>query len=480
LVCHHYLFIFRNIILRNVFLKFVDRVSELEMLNRAYSEDGFHFIVIYGRRRVGKTELIKNFIADKEALYFLCDKSGTANNIDRFKRMMAERLGEPVIETNDPEKIFSYLARKANPQTVLIFDEFAYLIEKDDAIASIFQRVIDEVLNKTNMTLVFCGSSMSMMIDGVLAHKSPLYGRKTNHAVILPMKLTDIKELLPSNTLDENVRAYSVLGGVPFYLNKFRDGVDTIENIRAQILDKNGALYEETDFLLREELREPDVYKMIVTAVASGVTRVTDIAVSCKMKPHDLDRYLKVLIRLGIIKKENPITDKTSKKTIYVIDDNFFAFWFRYCEPRKADLEIGELSVVMHNLEKDFNAFVGRGFEKIAREEMVRRLCPGMFTEIGRWWGHYRDGGQKKEQEIDIVGLNRENSLAGFFECKWQDLSEADARRILKDLQQKSKYVEWHNKDRKETFGIFARSIRGKEKLRDDGFLAFDLEDFEV
>ncbi|OPY26018.1 MAG: Archaeal ATPase [Methanocella sp. PtaU1.Bin125] len=463
-----------------MFLKFVDRVSELDMLNRAYAEDGFHFIVIYGRRRVGKTELLKQFIKDKDAIYFLCDKSGTANNMDRFKRMVAEHLDEPAIETDEPEKIFSYIARKANPGTVLIFDEFAYLMEKDDAIASIFQRVIDEVLKNTNMMLVVCGSSMSMMLDGVLAHKSPLYGRKTNHALINPMRLTDINELLPSNTLEENIRAYSVLGGIPYYLNKFRDGVDTIENVRTQILDKNGALYEETDFLLREELREPDIYKTIVTAVASGTTRVTEIANKCRMKPQDLDRYLKVLRRLGIIKRECPITDRKSKKTIYVIDDNFFAFWFRYCEPRKADLEIGDPTVVMQRLEKDFHAFVGRGFEKIAREEMLRKLYPGAYTDIGRWWGHYRDGDQRKEIEIDILGLNPEKIVAGFFECKWQDLSEAEARKILDDLREKARYVEWHNGDRKETFGIFARSITKKESLRRDGFLAFDLRDFQT
>lgn len=463
-----------------MFLKFVDRLSELGMLNRAYSEDGFHFIVIYGRRRVGKTELLKQFIKDKDAIYFLCDKTGTVNNMDRFKRMVAEHLDEPVIETNEPEKIFSYLSRKANPRTVLIFDEFAFLLEKDDSVASIFQRVIDEVLKKTNMTLIVCGSSMSMMIDGVLAHKSPLYGRKTNHAKINPMQLIDIKELLPSNTLEENFRTYSVLGGIPFYMNKFQDGVDTLENVRTQVLDKNGALYEETDFLLREELREPDVYKMIVAAVASGATRVTEIADKCRMKPYDLDRYLKVLIRLNILKREYPITDKISKKTIYVIDDNFFSFWFRYCEPRKADLELGDPTFVMQWLEKDFNSFVAKGFEKIAREEMLRKLCPGMYTDIGRWWGHYRDGDQRKEQEIDILGLNIEKNEVGFFECKWQDLSEGEARKILEVLKQKAKYVEWHNRDRKETFGIFARSITRKESLRRDGFLAFDLKDFNV
>lgn len=427
---------------------------------------------------MGKTELIKHFIEDKNSIYFLCDKSGTAYNIGRFKKKIAEYLGEPVIETNDLEEIFSNFAQKARPKTVLIFDEFTYLIEKDDSIPSIFQVLIDEILSDTDMTLIISGSSISMMVDGVLAHNSPLYSRKTGHIRLSPIQLTDVKGFLPANAMEENIRTYSVLGGVPYYLIKFTDGADTLANVKAQILDKNGALYEETDFLLTEELREPDVYKTIVSAVASEATRVTEIADKCKMKPNDLDRYLKVLIRLNIIKKESPVTENKSKKTIYVIDDNFFAFWFRFCEPRKADLEIGDTAVVENTLKADFNAFVGRGFEKIVREEMLRKLCPGMFVDIGRWWGHYREGDGRKEIEIDAVGLNSEKNEAGFFECKWRELSRGEARKILGELKRKAAYVEWHDKNRGETYGLFAKKVSGKDELRKEGFLVFDLDDF--
>ena len=463
-----------------MFLKFVNRAGELEHLNKAYSGQGFKFIVIYGRRRVGKTELIKHFIKDKKAIYFLCDKSGTANNIARLKKKVAEHLGEPVIETNDIEEIFSYLARKSGPGTVLVFDEFSYLIEKDDSIPSMFQLVVDEALCGTDMMLILCGSSMSMMVEGVLAHKSPLYGRKTGHMQLFPLQFMDMAEFFPSNSMEENVRVYSVLGGIPFYLSKFSEGVDTLENVRAQILDKDGALYEETDFFLREELREPDVYKIIIAAVASGATRVTEIADKCGMSPHDLDRYLKTLIRLGIIKKECPITEKKSKRTIYVIDDNFFAFWFRFCEPSKADLEIGNTMAVEAALKKDFNAYVGKGFEKIVREELLRKLFPGRFTDIGRWWGHYREGGRREEVEIDVVGLNMDKKEAAFIECKWKELSRGEARKVLDGLKRKASYVEWQNESRREAYGVFGRKVDGKEELRKDGFMAFDLEDLKL
>ncbi len=461
-----------------MFLNFVDRRAELDQLNHAHSQNGFHFVVIYGRRRVGKTELIKQFIKGKDSVYFLCDKSGTAYNIGRFKKKIAEYLGEPVIETSDLEEIFSYFSRKARPKTVLIFDEFTYLIEKDDSIPSMFQVIIDEVLSKTEMTLIISGSSMSMMIAGVLSHNSPLYGRKTGHIELSPIQLTDVNGFFPASTIEDNIKVYSLLGGVPYYLIKFTDGQDILTNIREHILNKQGGLYEETDFLLTEELREPDVYKTIISAVASGATRVTEIADKCKIKPTDLDKYLKILIRLGIIKKECPITENKSKKTIYTVDDNFFAFWFRFCEPRKSDLEIRDTAVVENTLKKELNMFVGRGFEKIIREEMLRKLCTGMFEDIGRWWGYYRDGDRRRELEIDVVGLNKEKNLAGFFECKWMGLSEGEAKNILAGLKRKAAYVEWHNRGRDEAYGLFAKKVAGKERLREDGFLVFDLDDF--
>ncbi len=462
-----------------MFLNFVNRVEELGYLNKAHSENGFHFVVIYGRRRIGKTELIKQFISNKDAIYFLCDKSGTANNIARFKKKIAEHLGEPAIETNDIEAIFSYFSRNAKTKTILVFDEFPYLIEKDSAIPSIFQVLVDEILKNTDMTLILCGSSINMMVDGVLSNKSPLYGRKTGHMRLMPVEFTHMKEFFPSNHADENVRIHALLGGAPFYLAKFSEGMSAVENAKAQILDKNGALYEETDFLLREELREPDTYKMIISAIASGATRVVDIADKCRMNPHDLDKYLKVLIRLGIARKESPVTERKSRKTIYAIDDNFFAFWFKFCEPRKADLEIGDTTAVEVSLQKEFNSFAGSKFEKIVREEMIRKLCPGRFTDIGRWWGHYREAGQRKEVEIDIVGLNKETKEMTFFECKWKDLDKSEAKGVLNALKEKAACVEWLNGKRKETYGIFARKIAGKEALRNEGFMAFDLEDFK-
>ena len=177
----------RIIILIIMFLKFINRKEELGFLRKRYKQSNYELIVIYGRRRVGKTELIKHFIQDHPSLYFLCDKGGTAKNISRFKERIAQLLDEPVIQSEDLEEIFSYLAKKK--RIIFVFDEFSYLVDRDKSIPSVFQRVVDEVCRKHNLFVILCGSSMSMMEKGVLSYKSPLYGRKTAHIKLQPISL---------------------------------------------------------------------------------------------------------------------------------------------------------------------------------------------------------------------------------------------------------------------------------------------------
>lgn len=473
----------QNLNIRNIFLiimnlKFIDREEELTFLEGRYIKKGFEFFVIYGRRRIGKTELIKQFIKDKPHIYLLCDKSGTERNIYRFKRKIAEYFNEPIIETNDLEEIFSYLIKKTNGKKIaIVFDEFSYLVEKDSAIPSLFQAVVDEILKETSSFLILCGSSISMMEKGVLSSKSALYGRKTAHIKLKNIPFSSFHEFFPSNSIEKNVEFYTVLGGVPFYLERFTDKKTTSDNIRGQIFDKKGHLYEEIDFLLKEELREPDVYKSILTALASGQTKVVDIANTSRIKVHDIDKYLKVLIRLGIIKKENPIDKIKSKKTTYSIDDNFFSFSFLFSEPYKSNLEIGEIKVAEEKLQQNFNTFVGRIFEKLIREEILQKLGVMSPQKIGRWWGHYREKETniRKEIEIDIVALNETTKEILFGECKWKN--NVDGDQILKNLKEKIKYFELSNKLKisEKYYIILAKSF--KKKNMEKNAYYFDLND---
>ncbi len=451
---------------------FIDREEELDFLEERYRQHSFDFIVIYGRRRIGKTELIKNFIKDKPHIYMLCNKAGTSANISGFKREVAKFVREPEIASGNLEEIFSYLSEKAKDKLVIVLDEFSYLVEKDDAVPSLFQGVIDEVLKTKNLMLIICGSSISMM-ESLLGYKNPLYGRKTGHMKIDFLKFRYLKEFFPQNTLEENIKTYAILGGVPFYLEKFDAGRSALDNARKEIFSKKGRLYEEVEFLLKEEFREPDIYKGILSAIAQGNAKVADIANKTGIKASDMDRYLKILMVLGIIRKEIPVTERKSKKTLYTIDDNFFDFYSMFFEPYRSEIELGELSNLEETLKKNFNAYTGKKFENLIRKEAIRKISPFPISKVGRWWGFYREKEQRKELEIDIVALNEETKKILFCECKWQD--RMNAEKILNELKEKAKYVNWHNETREEYYAVVAKSFALKTKQA----LCVDLGDIE-
>jgi AAA+ ATPase superfamily predicted ATPase len=401
----------------------------------------------------------------------LCNKAGTGANIKRFRQEISKSFKEPEIATENLEEIFSYLVQKTKEKLVVVLDEFSYLVEKDDSIPSVFQTVIDEVLKDKNIMLIICGSSISMM-ESLLGYKNPLYGRKTGHMKIDFLKFKFLKEFFPQYTFEENIRVYTILGGVPFYLEKFDPKKPALENAKEQILSKKGQLYEEADFLLREELREPDIYKSILSAIAQGNAKVAEIGSKVGIKASDLDRYLKVLIMLGIIKKEIPVTERKSKKTLYMIDDNFFQFYSMFFEPYRSDIEIDNFSNLGDGLKKNFNSFVGKKFEKLVRTDVVK-FCPFTVTRIGRWWGYHRENEERKELEIDIVALNEETKEILFCECKWKD--KVNAEKILEDLKTKAMFVNWNNEKRKEYYAVIAKSF----SKRTESVLCVDLKDLE-
>ncbi len=461
---------------------FINRKEELAFLDKRYEGKEFEFIVVYGRRRIGKTEMIKEFVKNKPHIYILCNKAGTSANTLKFRQEVSKFLSEQEIASEKLEEIFSYLASKAKGRPVVVFDEFSYLVEKDDAIPSMFQAIIDEVLKNKNIMLIICGSSISMM-ERLLGYNNPLYGRKTGHMKIDFLKFRHFKEFFPGNSIEENVRAYAILGGVPFYLEKFDKRKSALDNAKSEILSKQGRLYEEVDFLLKEEFREPDVYKSILSAIASGSTKVAEIADKVGIKASDMDRYLKALMSLGIIKREIPATEKKSKKTIYSVDDNFFNFYSLFFEPYRSDIEIGETRNLEESLKKNFNTYIGRKFEKLIRTEVVRKILPFTVSKAGRWWGFYREkpkgepldtkSSERKELEIDIVALNDATKDILFAECKWKDNVSAES--ILNGLKAKAEYVEWNKGKRKEHYAIFVKSFSSRSK----DAMCFDLKDIE-
>lgn len=454
-------------------VRFIDREAEMAFLEERYASGRFEFLVLYGRRRVGKTELLRNFMEGRSHIYFLADKRGTDRNVLRLRREMAEALGVHEVATEELEELFRWYVGEAGERPLVVIDEFPYLVEKDDSIPSVLQLIIDQDLSDTDAMLILCGSSEGMMERTVLGARSPLYGRRTGHWKVMPLTLADACGFFPGAPIDRCIEYYSILGGVPHYLQRFSEDAGAVENAEREVMSRTGGLYEEVDFLLREELREPDVYKAILEAIGSGKAKAGEIADTSRVPVHDIDKYLKVLARLGVVERTRPVTKgPKSKQTRYFLADPLFRFWFTFCEPHKSDLELGETGRCRQAMEERLNAFVGRAFEPLCRD-LVASAFPGRWPEMGLWWGARRENGKRIDVEIDVVGLNAADKEILLGECKWSE--GVDAMRVLSDLRVKAEDVQWNKKDRREVYALFARSF--KQRLDEPDVLMYDLDD---
>jgi AAA+ ATPase superfamily predicted ATPase len=302
------------------------------------------------------------------------------------------------------------------------------------------------------------------MEHGVLAKGSALYGRKTAHIRLEPLGMGAFPELFPNNSFERNVEFYAAFGGVPYYLEKLSGSKSATVNIREQLFDRRGGLFEEVEFHLRAELREPDVYRSILASMGRGQAKLTDIAAASGIPRQDMDKYLKTLVRLGLVRKVTPVTRPAGKRSLYVIDDNFFSLYFRFFEPFRSELALGDTRVAAEALDRDFSTYVGEKFEDVARAAVLRSPDIIQATKVGKWWGRRGNGGGdgKKEEEMDIVALDEKLGEILFGECKWSN--GVDGERLLGRLREKSQYVLWPGKgrDRREKFLLVARSFRNR------------------
>lgn len=434
-------------------MKFIDRVRELEFLNNAYRENKSHFIVIYGKRRVGKTELVKQFFKDLPHIYFLADKAPEKEQL----RMLSEKAGlllkdEFLISRGFGNwyEFFKYIKEKG--RIIVVIDEFPFLIETNKAIPSIFQKGWDEDLRDSEIFLILLGSSIGMMETDVLGYKSPLFGRRTGQVLIEPLGFQDARKFFPDKSNEEFTYIYSILGGTPAYLLQFDPLTDLWTNIKNKILLPEAYLFSEPEFILREELREPRNYFAILRAISMGKTRTSEIINETGFEKNVVGKYLSVLNDLRIIKREVPITEKSyekSKKGLYVMNDNFFRFWFNFVFPNKGFMEEGEAGYVIENkIKPDLDIFVSQTFEEVCRDYTRKGLLMGLkFNKVGRWWS--------RDAEIDVVGINEEENVILFGEVKWS--TKKVGVDVLNDLKEKAKRVEWGDKNRREYFVLFNR-----------------------
>jgi AAA+ ATPase superfamily predicted ATPase len=437
-------------------MKFVNRQEELAILNRFYKEDTFQFIPIYGRRRIGKTRLMQEFIKGKQALYFLADSVAEQEQLRNLGREVGSFFSDTfLIERGfaDWYQVFDYVNKKVKERTILVIDEFPYLVNSNKAISSIFQKGIDQHLKNTKLFLVLMGSSIGMMEKEVLFSKAPLYGRRTGALELGEMEFGSLNGFFPKKTVDELVSIYGVLGTIPAYLEKFNPEEDIFRNIEDLILDRGTFLYNEVEYLLREELREPRNYFVILRSIAQGKRKLAEIISDTGFEKSLLSRYLEILRSLRLVEKEVPVTEKYPEKSklgLYRIHDRFFEFWFKYVFPNRSSLEIGKGREVLRVIKETFDQHLSFVFEDVCKQYCMQLMREGRIrvSSIGRWW--------QKNEEIDLVAIDEEHKEIYFGEAKWS--RKPVGIDILDALKRKAALVEWNRGKRKETYMLFART----------------------
>ena len=413
---------------------FVNRHKELQLLQEEYQNHAFRFTVIYGRRRVGKTTLLKEHIATKPYIYFLVTLESLPTLLQRFQNLVADFLDDDFlkeVKLKSFEQIFSYLSKQNLTQKVIVvIDEFQYLGRVDNSIPSQFQYIVDEILKSKNIHLILCGSIISMMYEQTLSYSSPLYGRRTSSIKLDALNFEHLSDFFPNKNEIELIELYAVLYGVPKYLELFKEQESIFEAIRDNILDKNAFLYEEPRFILQNEVNEPMTYFTILETIANGEHKLGNIAGRLNKNAQNITSFISKLIELEIIYKEVPVTEKfptKSKKGLYFIKDNFFRFWFSYVLPYKSQLELGNTNYAMVKIKENFLGFVAKVYEDLAVEYTLKNYP---LLKAGHWWS--------KNEEIDVVGVGEDFLLVG--ECKYSNKKVGID--ILKELERKSKKVE--------------------------------------
>jgi len=401
---------------------FVDRKDELKFLQKEYERNGASFVVIYGRRRVGKTELIKEFSKFRKSIYFLATQEDEEQLRRSFQKVVYKVTKAPVLKPEnvlDWEDIFLVASSFFSEKIVIAIDEFQNIVLANPSFPSILQKIWDNVLKDRNVMLILCGSLISMMHESTLAYSSPLYGRRTGQIKLKPISFTHYKEFFKEDTGEMTLLKYfAVTGGVPKYIELVDLSKDVYEMIRDNILEKNSFLFEEPFFLLERDLKETGSYFSILKTISLGNRRLSLIAAKSGIKQQSLSYYLKVLSDMDIVKREVPVTEKNpekSKKGLYFIKDYFLDFWFKFVYPNLSFLEMGETEYVMEEIGKYFEEkHVSFVYEDLCREKVKElnstEFFPLKFEKIGRWWD--------KHEEIDIVGTLKGKAKL-FGECKF-------------------------------------------------------------
>ncbi len=423
---------------------FIGRVNELKELNRLYNKNTFEMIVIYGRRRVGKTSIIRQFCQDKQHLFYVAIEQNDKGALEGFSEKVLEMFPSASSYLDafiSWEKAFEYVADQAKDSRLIVaIDEYPYIATGNPSISSVIQKIIDTKLLNSKLFLILCGSSMSFMENQVLGYQSPLYGRRTAQFKIEPFDYFDSSQFFPMFTYEEQLVAYGAAGGVPQYLSSMAKEGTLVDSLYYNFFRKDGHLFEEPSSILKQELREPATYNSIIAAIASGASKINDISTKTGEEGKKCSKYLSTLIDLHIVKKEYPLGRDEGRKAIYSLSDQMFRFWYKFVLGNMTNIEANMGKIILEKkIYPQLSEYMGKTFEEICMQYLIRRNQSLslfiMFEQIGRWWGNNPQ--HKRQEEIDIVAKSGEEAI--FAECKWRN--ELTGLSVLQTLIEKSEIL---------------------------------------
>lgn len=417
---------------------FVGRDNELKNLTKMYNSPKFEMAVIYGRRRVGKTSLIKKFITDKPSIYVQGVEATSETNL-RF-------ISNAILNFENPKRINTHrsffnfedafeeiqnFANKQKQKLIFVMDEYPYFAESAPEVSSVLQYVIDHIYKENNnIMLILCGSSMSFMEHQVLGYKSPLYGRKTGQFKIRPFNIFDTKKMLPRVNNRDLLAYYGITDGIPQYISFVNQSKTVAENIENMFLVQNAPLQTEPNVLLQEELRKPATYFSILNALAHGKTKNSQISQAIGVRNgSSISSYINNLIDLEIIKRKRPILENNTRKSIYAFKDNMFRFWFKFIAEAQDEIALDRTKGLLEYIMDELPRFLGPIFEQASRDWLWRQDdLPFYPMKISNWWGN--NPIKHRQEEIDVVAIDHSETMAIVGECKWRNADKLNHEMI--------------------------------------------------
>ncbi len=406
---------------------FIGRERELATLERLYSRSGFQFPAIYGRRRVGKTTLITQFVQDKPTVFFTAIEGNLSANlrllsaaIRTFETPDADPSSAPVYR-DLYEALDAVFRMAASQRLVFVIDEYPYLAKTDPSVSSMLQRLIDRYRDSSQLYLILCGSSLSFMREQLFDDKSPLYGRRTAQIELAPFDFFDALGFFPGIPTTDALQYYAMAGGVPLYLRQFDPALSLEENVCEVFLSPESLLYDEPTNLIKQEVQKAAPFNGVIQAIAEGRSQNNEIATAMGIQTSELTYYLKELRSIGLVSREMPVV-AGSRRAIYRLSDNLFRFWYRFVFPNRTAIERGMQQRVLRGVLAGLPSFCGPAFGDVCAQWLWRRNADGSlpveFDDLGRWWGN--DPQLREEAEIDLVGVDDGRAvLVG--ECKWRN-----------------------------------------------------------